>query len=51
MNFVCTIFNRNAEQRYGIGICLDDQDVHILWIPEKSAGMFPPSSLFIIFNA
>ncbi len=51
MNLVGTIFNRNAKQRYGIGICLDDEDVHILWIPEKSMGNFPPSALFIIFNA
>jgi hypothetical protein len=50
MNFVCTIFNRNAKQRYGIGNCMDDEDVHILWIPEKSMGNFPPSALFIIFN-
>jgi len=51
MNFVCTIFNRNAARRYGIVICPDDQDVHILWILEKSSGSVPPSSLFIIFNA
>lgn len=51
MNFVCTIFNRNAKQRYGLVICPNDQDIHILWIPEKSTGKFPPSSLFIIFNA
>ena len=29
---------------------MDDEDVHILWIPEKSMGKFGPSALFIIFN-